>query len=70
MQLVQGRFCLGDNCRIAFRVTQLDQLTRFVNFALDPPAAGNRVIEPSAFSQKFLGIRRVVPQAGIFGLRV
>jgi len=24
MQLVQGRFRLGDNCRIAFRVTQLD----------------------------------------------
>jgi hypothetical protein len=51
MQLVQGCFRLGDNCRIAFRVTQLDQLARFINFALDPPAAGDRLIEPSAFSQ-------------------
>jgi hypothetical protein len=51
MQLVQGRFCLGDNCRLAFSLTQLDQLTRLVDFALDPPAPGDRLIQPSALPQ-------------------
>jgi hypothetical protein len=63
--------CLpGDNCRLAFGLAQIDQLQRFLDFALDPPAPGDRLIQPSALAQQCLGFCRVVPQARIFGLCV
>ncbi len=70
MQLLERRLGLGNNCRLAFGLTQLDQLQRFLDFTLDPPAAGDRLIQPSTLTQQFLSTYRVVPQARIFGLCV
>jgi hypothetical protein len=51
MQLLEYRLGLGDDCRLAFGFAKLDQLTRFLDFALDPSAPADRLIQPSALAQ-------------------
>ncbi len=50
-QLVEPRLGFGDDCRIALRVAQPDQLDRFLDLAFDPAIAVDRPVEPGAFAQ-------------------
>jgi hypothetical protein len=52
---------LGDDLRLAFGLAQLDQFKRIVDLALDPPVAGDCLIEPGALAQQLLRRGRVVP---------
>jgi hypothetical protein len=69
-QALERQLCLGHDTEIALRLTQLDQLARLFDLALDPPIAADRLVEPGALAQQFLRARRIVPQARILGLRV
>jgi hypothetical protein len=60
----------GDDAGLALGLAQLDQLERFLDLALDPPVAADRLVEPGALAQQLLRARRIVPQARILGLRV
>jgi hypothetical protein len=61
---------LGDNAGFALALAQLDQLEGFLDLALNPPVAADRLVEAGAFAQQLLRARRVVPQTRILGLRV
>ena len=69
-QLFERRFGVGDNCRLAFGFAQLDQLERIGDLALDPPIAGDRLVQPGALSQQSLRRGRIIPQVRIFDLGV
>jgi len=69
-QLFERRFGVGDNCRVAFGFAQLDQLERIGDLALDPPIAGDRLVQPGALAQQSLGRSRIIPQVRIFDLGV
>ena len=42
-------------------LAELDQFERLVDFALDPPVAADRLIEPGALAQQLLRRGRVIP---------
>jgi hypothetical protein len=69
-QSPERRLGLGDDAGFALGFAELDQLDRFADLALDPPVAGDRLVEPGALAQQLLRPFGIVPQAWILGLRV
>ena len=68
VQLFERRLGLGDDRRVALGLAELDQLERFVDLALDPPVAVDRLVEPGALAQQLLRRGRIVPQLRVLGL--
>jgi len=60
-QLFERGLGLGDDLRLALGLAELDQFERLVDFALDPPVAADRLIEPGALAQQLLRGGRVIP---------
>ena len=60
-QLFERGLGLGDDLRLALGLAKLDQFERLVDFALDPPVAADRLIEPGALAQQLLRGGRVIP---------
>jgi hypothetical protein len=69
-QPLERRLDVGDDAGFALGFTELDQLDRLVDLALDPPVAADRLVEPGALTQQLLRARGIVPQVLILGLRV
>ena len=69
-QPLERRLGLGDDRVLALALAQLDQFARLVDLALDAPVAADRLVEPGALAEQFLGRLRVVPEVRVFGLRV
>ena len=60
-QLFERRLGLGDDLRLALGFAKLDQFKGVIDLALDPPIAGDRLIEPGALAQQLLRRGRVIP---------
>ena len=69
-QLLEARLGFGDDPRIALGLAQRDQLDRLVDLAFDPAIAVDRPLQPGALAQDALRGGRVIPQLGVFRLRV
>ena len=69
-QPLERRLGLGDDRVLTLVLAQFDQLARLVDLALDAPVAADRLVEPGALAQQFLGCLRVVPEVRVFRLRV
>ena len=50
-QLLERRLGLGDDCRFALGLAELDQLAGLFDLALDPPVATDRLVEAGALAQ-------------------
>jgi hypothetical protein len=69
-QPLERRLGLGDDRVLTLALAQFDQLARLFDLALDAPVAADRLVEPSALAQQFLGCLRIVPEVRVFRLRV
>jgi hypothetical protein len=68
-QPLERSLSLSYDCGFALGLTQLDQLEGFVDLALDPSIAADRLVEPGTLAQQLLRRLRVVPQARVLGPR-
>jgi hypothetical protein len=60
-QFFERRLGLVYDLGLALGLAELDQRQRVVDLALDAAVAGDRLIEPGALAQQFLGGGGVVP---------
>jgi hypothetical protein len=69
-QLFERRFGIGDDSRLALRLTHLDQLEGVGDFPLDPAVTADRLIELGALAQQLLRRSGIIPQPRILRVGV
>ena len=70
LELLERFLGLGDDALILLGLAELDHADLVVEVALDPADGVELVVERGALLHHALGARRVVPERGVFGLRV
>jgi hypothetical protein len=60
-QPLERRFGIGDDSRLALRLTHLDQLEGVGDLALDPAITADRLVEPGALAQQLLCRCGIIP---------
>ena len=67
---VERRLGLGDQLRLAFGFGHRDEAFRVRKLVLEASHGGQRRIQPLALAHQRLGVLRLVPDGGVFGLGV
>jgi hypothetical protein len=69
-QSVERRLSFLDDAVIALGLAQFDELDRVGVILLDAFVAADEVVEPAALAGELLRRLRIIPECGVFSLRV
>ena len=70
LSALERRLGFGDDALILLGLAEFDHADLIVELALDPADGVELIVERVALLHHALGARRVVPESGVFGLRV